>query len=46
MCLAVMHDTYALVPKEDRQKLDSKSRKCVILGYGELTRFYDPNEQK
>ena len=26
---------YALMPKADRCKLDSKTRKCVLLGYGE-----------
>jgi hypothetical protein len=27
-------ETYALVPREERHKLESRSRKCVFLGYG------------
>jgi hypothetical protein len=27
-------DTYALVPRDERRKLESRSRKCVFLGYG------------
>ena len=34
-CLAFAH-----VPKEERGKLDSKSRKCVLLGYGSVTKGY------
>jgi len=40
-------DTYAHVPKDERQKLDSKMRKCVLLGYGQETKgywLYDPNK--
>jgi len=36
---------YAHVPKDERQKLDPKARKCVFLGYGTETkgyRLYDP----
>ena len=36
---------YALIPKDERQKLDSKSRQCILLGYGMETkgyRLYDP----
>lgn len=36
---------FAHVPKDERKKLDSKSRKCVLLGYGTTTkgyRLYDP----
>lgn len=29
---------YAHVPKDERQKLDLKSRKCVMLGYGTETK--------
>ena len=31
---------YAHVPKDERQKLDSKSRKCIFLGYGTDTKGY------
>ena len=33
------------IPKDERKKLDSKSRKCILLGYGTTTkgyRLYDP----
>ena len=43
-CLAFAH-----VPKEERGKLDSKSRKCVLLGYGSVTkgyRLYDLSSKK
>jgi len=36
---------YAHVPKDEQQKLDSKARKCVFLGYGTETKgyhLYDP----
>ena len=42
-------DAYAHIPKDERQKLDSKMRKCIFLGYGKETkgyRLYDPNEGK
>lgn len=42
-------DAYAHVPKDERRKLDSKSRKCVFLGYGKETkgyRLYDPKQAK
>ena len=42
-------DAYAHVPKDERQKLDSKMRKCILLGYGQETkgyRLYDPNRGK
>ena len=42
-------DAYSHVPKDERQKLDSKARKCILLGYGEETkdyRLYDSNRQK
>ena len=28
-------DAYAHVAKDERKQLDSKSRKCIFLGYGE-----------
>ena len=34
-CVAFAH-----VPKDERQKLDSKSRKCIFLGYGSETKGY------
>ena len=39
-------NAYAHVPKDKRQKLDSKMRKCILLGYGQETigyQLYDPN---
>ena len=35
---------YAYIAKDERKKLDSKARKCILLGYGNETkgyRFYD-----
>ena len=43
-CQAFVH-----VPKEERKKLDPKSRKCILLGYGTTTkgyRLYDPLKKK
>lgn len=40
---------YAQIPKDERKKLNSKSRKCILLGYGtEMKdyRLYDPQRQK
>ena len=37
------------VPKDERSKLDGKSRQCIFIGYGENKfgyRFYDPIEKK
>ena len=42
-------DAYAHVPKDERSKLDSKARKCILLGYGQETkgyRLYDFARQK
>lgn len=33
---------YAHVPKAERRKLDSKTRKCVLLGYGSEQKGYRP----
>ena len=40
---------YAHVAKDERHKLDAKSRRCVLLGYGTETkgyRLYDPRRAK
>lgn len=39
-------DAYAHVAKDKRRKLDSKSRKCIFLGYGEETKGYRLYDQK
>ena len=42
-CDAFMH-----IPRDERHKLDSKCRKCILLGYGEQTkgyRLYDPEKK-
>ena len=31
---------YALVAKDEQQKLDSKAKKCIFLGYGSVTKGY------
>ena len=43
-CSAYIH-----VPKDERAKLDSKTRKCILLGYGSVQkgyRVYDETTQK
>jgi len=43
-CRAFVH-----VPKDERSKLDKKTRQCIFIGYGEDEfgyRFYDPVEKK
>ena len=51
-CTAYAHahaHAHAHVPKDERQKLDLKSRKCVLLGYGTETkgyRLYDPKRER
>ena len=40
---------YAHVAKDERRKLDSKTRKCILLGYGTETkgyRLYDPKQER
>ena len=42
-------DAYAHIPKDERKRLESKSRKCIFVGYGESVkgyRLYDPNRAK
>ena len=42
-------DCYVHVPKDERRKLDSKSRKCMFMGYGECVkgfRVYDTQKVK
>ena len=41
--------SYAYIPKDERKKLDSKSKKCVLLGYGSTSKgygLYDPAKKK
>ena len=33
-------DAYAHIPKDERQKLDGKTRKCIFLGYGTVRKGY------
>ena len=43
-CKAFVH-----IPKDERSKLDAKTRQCVFIGYGQDEfgyRFYDPVEKK
>ncbi len=43
-----MHN-YVHIPKDEREKLDSKAKKCVFLGYGDTTkgfRLYDPEKRR
>ena len=40
---------YAHIPKDERQKLNPKVRKCILVGYGVNTkgyRLYDPNRER
>lgn len=39
-------NAYAHVAKDERKKLESKSRKCIFLGYGEWYRLYNPNRAR
>ena len=32
--------TYAHIPKDSRGKLDSKTRKCILVGYGSVRKGY------
>lgn len=42
-------DAYAHVPRDERAKFDTKTRKCIMVGYGDVTkgyRLYDATEGK
>ena len=42
-------DAFAHISKDERKKLDSKSRKCILVGYGQETkgyRLYDPKRER
>ena len=42
-------DAYSHIPKDERGKFDTKARKCILFGYGEVTkgyRLYDVEEKK
>ena len=42
-------DAYAHVPRDERGKFDSKTCKCIMVGYGMITkgyRLYDPTDKK
>ena len=48
MALITLH-MYAHAAKDERQKLDSKTRKCIFLGYGTETKgyqLYDPKRAR
>ena len=43
------YKSFVHVPKDERSKLDARSRQCIFIGYGEDEfgyRFYDPIEKK
>ena len=43
------YKAFVHVPKDERSKLDAKSRQCIFISYGENEfgyRFYDPLEKK
>lgn len=42
-------DAYSHIPRDERAKFDTKTRKCILLGYGEETkgyRLYDDRTKK
>ena len=42
-------EAYAHIPKDERGKFDSKTKKCILVGYGELRkgyRLYDADRRK
>jgi hypothetical protein len=41
-------DAYVHIPKEKRSKLDMKSQKCILVGYGDIAnvcRLYNPSSK-
>ena len=39
-------DAFVHIPKDERYKLDSKSKKCILFGYGEETKGYRQEKRK
>ena len=42
-------DAYAHIPQDESTKFDTKTRKCIMVGYGDVTkgyRLYDATEGK
>jgi len=42
-------DAYAHVPRDERAKFDSKTRNCIMVGYGNVTKgswLYDATQGK
>ena len=42
-------DAYAHIPRDERGKFDLKSRKCILIGYGQKIkgyRLFDPSRRK
>ena len=37
---------YAQIPKDEQKKLNPKSRKCILLGYGTATKGYRLHDQQ
>ena len=43
------YQVFVHIPKDQRKKLDPKSRKCILMGYGTTPKgyqLYDPLKQK
>ena len=39
-------DPFIPIPSDERQKFDSKTLKCIFLGYGDVTYFFNISKQK